>query len=194
MPTAPNSQMPTPGSRSDPRIMESESDRVRINRSQSPPDPARKKSAKTQRKTSVHGNDYPTRQPWLRNRQPWLRNRQPWLRNRRSHSSDGISSDSDSRVSSSRRVQPSLKFPFDFKQPIAEEKVLDAAVPKVVRQSDHREAQEHRHQLYRESIQSYVHSRYADESYEREDSTIDLFTRSAREDKEDGQPELMTWM
>lgn len=181
MPTAPNSQMPTPASRSDPRIMEGASDRARINRSQSPPDRARKKTAKTQRKTPVHGDDYPTRQPWLHN-------------HRRSHSLDSISSDSDSLVSSSRRVQPSLKFPFDFKQSIAEEKVLDAAVPRVVRQSDRREAKEHRHQLYHESIQSFVHSQYAGEFYERGDPTIELFTKAAQENKQDGRPELMTWM
>ena len=154
--------------------------RARHSQDQSPSDHKRKKSARPQRRT-VHEDDNSTRRPWLHNR-------------RRSHSSDGISSDSDSRISDSVRMQPSLKFPFDFKHTIVGEKVPTTAVPKVVRQSDRREAEEYRHQLYHESIQSCAHSRYAGDSDDRGDPTIDLFTKSTPENKEDEKRELMTWM
>ncbi|KAL8791931.1 MAG: hypothetical protein Q9195_005507 [Heterodermia aff. obscurata] len=148
-------------------------------------DHTREKSAKTQRKPSVHENDSPSRQPRIRI-------------DRRSHSWDDISSDSDSRISSSVRVRPGLKFPFNFKQTMVEKDVekdvLAAAEPRVVRESDRREAKEHRRRLYHENIQSFAHSRYAGDVHERGDPTIDLFTKGPQEDKEDGPTELMTWI
>ena len=160
--------------------MECGTGRARTSQNQSSPDNIRKKSARPQRR-KVHEDDNSTRRPWLRNR-------------RRSHSSDGISSDSDSRISDSVPVQPSLKFPFSFKHTIVEEKVLAAAVPKVVQQSDRREAEDYRHQLYQESIQRFTHSRYVGDVDSGGCPTIDLFTQSTPENKEDEKPELMTWM
>ena len=182
MPVSPNSQMPTLGDGSDPRIREGVSDKARINQRPSSPYPMRNKPARTQRKTSAHENDDPTRRPRSHI-------------HRRNHSSDAISSDSDSSLSSSIRLQRGLKFPFNFKQTIVEEKVLAAAGPRVAERSDYRrEAKERRRQLYRERIQSFVHSQYDGDVYARGEPTIDLFTRSAHENKELDAPELMTWM
>ena len=182
MPVAPNSQIATPNNESDPRIMEGVRDHARINQSPNSPPQTQKNPARTQRKTSIHENDNPTRRPVSHDR-------------RSSYSSGGISSDSDSSVSSSVRVvRPGLKLPFNFKQTIVEEEVHAAAEPRVIRQSDRRAAKEHRNQLYHESIQSFSHSRYAGDACERGDPTIDLFTKNTKENKEDGQPELVTWM
>ena len=181
MPVGPDSQMPTPGNGSDPRIIECANDRAHFNQGPSSPYQTRNESAKTQRKASAHEDDNPTRRPWSHN-------------HRKSHSLIDISSDSDSSISSSVLEQSGLKIPYNFKRAIIEENVPAAAGPSVVRQSDHRKAKEHRHQLYHESIQTFIHSRYAGEIYERGDPTIDLFTKSARENKGDDPPELMTWM
>ena len=179
MSIAPNIEIATPNNESDPRIMEGVRDHARINQSPNSPGQTRKNPARSQRKTSIHEDDNPTRRALLHDR-------------RSSYSSGGISSDSDSTESSSVRVvRPGLKLPFNFKQTIVEEKVHTAAEPRVIRQSDRREAKEHRNQLYHESIQSFSHSRYAGDAY---DLTIDLFTKNAKENKEYGQPELVAWM